>query len=49
MYDFDQNIDMDAVYQEYESLVYRFLYSYTHDAEWSQELMQETGEYTERF
>ena len=42
MYDFDQNIDMDAVYQEYSSLVYRFLYSYTHDAEWSQELMQET-------
>ena len=42
MYDFDQNIDMDAAYQEYSSLVYRFLYSYTHDAEWSQELMQET-------
>lgn len=42
MYDFDQNIDMDAVYQEYANLVYRFLYSYTHDAEWSQELMQET-------
>ena len=42
MRDFDQNIDMDAVYQEYASLIYRFLYSYTHDAEWSQELMQET-------
>ena len=42
MHDFDQNIDMDAVYQEYASLVYRFLYTYTHDAEWSEELMQET-------
>lgn len=42
MHDFDQNIDMDAVYQEYASLIYRFLYSYTHDAEWSRELMQET-------
>ena len=37
-----KNIDMDSVYQEYASLVYRFLYSYTQDAEWSQELMQET-------
>lgn len=37
-----ENIDMDSVYQEYASLVYRFLYSYTQDAEWSQELMQET-------
>lgn len=42
MHDFDQNIDMDTVYQEYASLVYRFLYSYTHDTEWSEELMQET-------
>ena len=42
MHDLDQNIDMDAVYQEYASLVYRFLYSYTHDTEWSEELMQET-------
>ena len=42
MYDFDQNIDMDAAYQEYANLVYRFLYSYTHDTEWSEELMQET-------
>ena len=42
MHDFDQNIDMDAIYQEYASLIYRFLYSYTHDAEWSEELMQET-------
>jgi len=33
---------MDSVYQEYASLVYRFLYSYTRDAEWSEELMQET-------
>ncbi len=34
--------DMEAVYQEYAELVYRFLYSHTHDADWSQELMQET-------
>ena len=37
-----ENIDMDSVYQEYASLVYRFIYSYTQDVEWSQELMQET-------
>lgn len=37
-----KNIDMDSVYQEYANLIYRFLYSYTHDVEWSQELMQET-------
>lgn len=36
------DIDMEAVYQEYMELVYRFLYSHTHDADWSQELMQET-------
>lgn len=36
------DIDMEAVYQEYTELVYRFLYSHTHDADWSQELMQET-------
>lgn len=42
MQEFSKNIDMDSVYQEYASLVYRFLYSYTHDVEWSQELMQET-------
>lgn len=35
-------VDMDAAYQEYADLVYRFLYSHTHDADWSQELMQET-------
>ncbi|MCI8997180.1 MAG: sigma-70 family RNA polymerase sigma factor [Lachnospiraceae bacterium] len=35
-------MDMDAVYQEYANLVYRFLYVHTHDAQWSQELMQET-------
>ena len=39
---YDKRIDMDSVYREYEKLVYRFLYSHTHDAEWSQELMQET-------
>lgn len=38
----DKNTDMEAVYQEYANLVYRFLYSYTHDPEWSEELMQET-------
>ena len=42
MQEFSKNIDMDSVYQEYASLVYRFLYSYTQDVEWSQELMQET-------
>ena len=36
------NIDLDAVYREYASLVYRFLYAHTHDAHWSEELMQET-------
>ena len=39
---YDKSIDMDSVYREYEKLVDRFLYSHTHDAEWSQELMQET-------
>ncbi len=39
MQEFCKNIDMDSVYQEYASLVYRFLYSYTQDAEWSQELI----------
>lgn len=39
----DKNsIDMDSAYQEYAKLVYRFLYTYTHDAHWSEELMQET-------
>lgn len=38
----DNSIDMESVYQEYASLVYRFLYSHTHDPEWSKELMQET-------
>lgn len=39
----DKNgMDMESVYQEYASLVYRFLYSYTHDPDWSRELMQET-------
>lgn len=36
------DVDMEAVYQEYAQLVYRFLYAHTHDADWSQELMQET-------
>lgn len=42
MQNFCNDPDMDSVYREYASLIYRFLYSYTHDAEWSQELMQET-------
>jgi len=36
------NIDMEAVYQDYADFIYRFLYSHTHDAQWSQELTQET-------
>ena len=38
----NSSVDMEAVYQEYAELVYRFLYSHTHDVEWAQELMQET-------
>ena len=38
----NEKTDMDAVYRSYERLVYQFLYVRTHDAEWSQELMQET-------
>ena len=39
----DKNsIDLDVVYQQYAKLVYRFLYVHTHDAQWSEELMQET-------
>jgi len=38
----NEKADMDAVYRSYERLVYQFLYVRTHDAEWSQELMQET-------
>ena len=37
----ENNINMEVVYQEYASLVYRFLYVHTHDAHWSEELMQE--------
>ena len=42
MQEFSSDMDMDAVYQEYANLVYRFLYVHTHDAQWSQDLMQET-------
>lgn len=38
----ETGMDMESVYQDYANLIYRFLYSQTHDAEWSQELMQET-------
>lgn len=34
--------DMDSVYQKYSRLVYGFLYSHTHNAEWSEEMTQET-------
>lgn len=37
-----KDTDMDCVYQEYANLIYRFLYSHTHDVDWSEELMQET-------
>ena len=33
---------MDDIYRTYERLVYQFLYIRTQDAEWAQELMQET-------
>lgn len=43
MQESNQNsIDMDVVYQQYARLVYRFLYAHTHDAQWSEELTQET-------
>lgn len=38
----NSDIDMESVYQEYAELIFRFLYSHTHDAEWAQELTQET-------
>lgn len=34
--------DMEVVYQKYSRLVYGFLYSHTHNAEWSEEMTQET-------
>ena len=34
--------DMDQIYRTYERMVYQFLYIRTHDAQWAQELMQET-------
>mgnify|MGYP001074119408 CR=1 FL=1 len=34
--------DMEIVYQKYSRLVYGFLYSHTHNAEWSEEMTQET-------
>lgn len=37
-----ENMDMETIYRNYERLVYQFLYIRTHDAEWAQELMQET-------
>ena len=34
--------DMENVYQKYSRVVYGFLYSHTHNAEWSEEMTQET-------
>ena len=34
--------DMEQIYHTYERMVYQFLYVRTHDAQWSQDLMQET-------
>ena len=39
---YNSDIDMESAYQEYAELIFRFLYAHTHDAEWAQELMQET-------
>jgi len=36
------NSDMEIAYQQYSRLVYGFLYSHTHNAEWSEEMTQET-------
>lgn len=34
--------DMEEIYRTYERMVYQFLYLRTHDAQWAQDLMQET-------
>jgi len=34
--------DVDKIYKEHAQTVYKFLYSYTHDAEMAEELTQET-------
>ena len=34
--------DMENVYQKYSRVVYGFLYSHTHNSEWSEEMTQET-------
>lgn len=36
------NSDIGIAYQQYFRLVYGFLYSHTHNAEWSEEMTQET-------
>ncbi len=38
----DEPMDMDQIYRTYERMVYQFLYMRTHDAHWSQDLLQET-------
>lgn len=40
--DDSMNLDMEQVYHTYERMVYQFLYMRTRDAQWSQDLMQET-------
>ena len=37
----DDPMDMDQIYRTYERMVYQFLYMRTHDAHWSQDLLQE--------
>lgn len=34
--------DMEQIYKDYANLVYRFLYCKTGDADWAEEMMQET-------
>ena len=38
----DDPMDMDQIYRTYERMVYQVLYMRTHDAHWSQDLLQET-------
>lgn len=35
--------DMEIVYQKYSRLVYGFLCSHTHNAEWSEDMTQEAS------
>lgn len=40
--DDSMELNMEQIYHSYERMVYQFLYVRTHDAQWSQDLMQET-------